>query len=75
MNMIALNAGATIYLAGLADSHQQGVAKALEIIQTGQALEKIAQFGKIYPTICKIMFKKFGKNMTHEVPSVFKKNR
>lgn len=46
MNMIALNAGATIYLAGLADSHQQGVAKALEIIQTGQALEKLHSLAK-----------------------------
>lgn len=47
MNMIALNAGAAIYVAGLATSHKEGVAKALQVMQSGQALEKmqsLAQF-------------------------------
>lgn len=41
MHMIALNAGATIYVAGLANSHQEGITKALEILESGKALEKL----------------------------------
>jgi anthranilate phosphoribosyltransferase len=40
-DIIALNAGAAIYVAGLADSHQAGVALALEVIASGKAREKL----------------------------------
>ncbi len=36
-DIVALNAGAAIYVAGLADSHQAGVAKALDAIASGNA--------------------------------------
>ncbi|CAG69232.1 anthranilate phosphoribosyltransferase [Acinetobacter baylyi] len=41
-NMIALNAGAGIYVSGLATSYKQGVALAHDIIYGGQALEKMS---------------------------------
>ncbi|TCM62734.1 anthranilate phosphoribosyltransferase [Acinetobacter calcoaceticus] len=41
-NMIALNAGAGIYVAGLTSSYKQGVALAHDIIYGGQALEKMS---------------------------------
>ncbi|HAA07283.1 MAG TPA: anthranilate phosphoribosyltransferase, partial [Acinetobacter schindleri] len=47
-NMVALNAGAGIYVAGLTTSYKQGVALAHDIIYGGQALEKmgiLAEFG------------------------------
>ncbi len=40
-DIVALNAGAAIYVAGLADSHQAGVDKALEVISSGKANEKL----------------------------------
>ena len=40
-DIVALNAGAAIYVAGLADSHQAGVDKALEVMASGQASEKL----------------------------------
>ncbi len=40
-DIVALNAGAAIYVAGLADSHQAGVDKALEVIASGKASEKL----------------------------------
>lgn len=40
-DIVALNAGAAIYVAGLADSHQAGVIKALEVIASGTASEKL----------------------------------
>src|SRR5258708_993089 len=43
-DILALNAGAAIYLAGLADSHQTGVQKALEILADGAAKAKLEQF-------------------------------
>ncbi len=42
-DIVALNAGAAIYVAGLADSHQQGVDKALEVIANGKAATKFQQ--------------------------------
>lgn len=48
-HMIALNAGAGIYVAGLTQSYAQGVALAHDIIYGGQALEKmsvLAEFSK-----------------------------
>ena len=43
-DILALNAGAAIYVAGLADSHQTGVQTALEVIATGAAKAKLDQF-------------------------------
>lgn len=42
-DMIALNAGATIYVAGRASSHRDGVTQALQIIHSGQALKTLEQ--------------------------------
>ena len=41
-DMIALNAGATIYVAGKAETIKQGVAMAQDIISSGKALQKMA---------------------------------
>lgn len=41
-NMIALNAGAGLYVSGLCQSYKQGVALAHDIIYGGQALEKMS---------------------------------
>ena len=43
-DILALNAGAAIYVAGLTDSHQAGVRKALEVLATGAARSKLDQF-------------------------------
>jgi anthranilate phosphoribosyltransferase len=43
-DILALNAGAAIYVAGLADSHETGVHKALEILASGAAKAKLDQF-------------------------------
>lgn len=40
-SIIALNAGAAIWIAGQADSHQQGVEKALEVMKNGDATRKM----------------------------------
>ena len=40
-DIIALNAGAAIYVAGLTPSWKLGVALAEDVISTGQALEKL----------------------------------
>lgn len=42
--IIALNAGATIYVAGLADDIPSGVARAQALIETGEALAKLEAF-------------------------------
>jgi len=42
--MIALNAGATIYVSGLAATIADGVAMADDLIATGQAMEKLKEF-------------------------------
>lgn len=39
--IIAINAGAAIYVSGQANSHKEGVAKALAAIQSGAALQKL----------------------------------
>lgn len=41
--MIALNAGAAIYLGGQAESHRAGVERALEALNSGAALKKLEQ--------------------------------
>jgi anthranilate phosphoribosyltransferase len=43
-DILALNAGAAIYVAGIADSHQAGVRKALEVLASGAAKSKLDQF-------------------------------
>ncbi len=43
-DILALNAGAAIYVAGLAQSHQTGVQKALEVLANGAAKAKLDQF-------------------------------
>ena len=40
-DIVALNAGAAIYVAGLVDSHRAGVEKAFEVIASGKASEKL----------------------------------
>lgn len=42
-NIVALNAGAAIYVSGLADSLQQGVEKALTILSQGTAKQKLVE--------------------------------
>ena len=42
MDIVALNAGAAIYVAGLTDSMAAGVARAREVMSSGAAAEKIA---------------------------------
>ncbi len=42
--MVALNAGAGIYVAGLVDSHHEGVKLALDKMQNGEALKKFQQW-------------------------------
>ena len=43
-DILALNAGAAIYVAGLADSHAAGVRKALDVLGSGAARTKLDQF-------------------------------
>ena len=43
-DIVALNAGAGIYVAGLADTHAAGVKRALEVIASGAARKKLEQF-------------------------------
>ncbi len=50
-DMLALNAGAGIYVSGLTTSYQQGVALAHDIIYGGQALEKMGILGEFTKTL------------------------
>lgn len=43
-DIVALNAGAAIYVSGLAPSHEAGVRKALEVIADGKAKARLDQF-------------------------------
>ncbi|HED39574.1 MAG TPA: anthranilate phosphoribosyltransferase, partial [Chromatiales bacterium] len=43
-DIVALNAGAAIYVAGLTDSHAAGVKKAQRVMSDGSANEKLDQF-------------------------------
>jgi anthranilate phosphoribosyltransferase len=43
LDMLLLNAGAAIYVADLADSIEEGIAKARAVITSGQAQEKMDQ--------------------------------
>lgn len=42
-DIVLLNAGAAIYVAGIANSHQEGIAMAVQAIDTGAAMQKLAQ--------------------------------
>ncbi len=43
-DIVVLNAGAAIYAAGIADSHEAGVKRALEVISSGAAKGKLDEF-------------------------------
>jgi anthranilate phosphoribosyltransferase len=43
-DVVALNAGAAIYTAGVVDSHEAGVRRSLEVISNGAAMEKLDEF-------------------------------
>jgi anthranilate phosphoribosyltransferase len=43
-NIVALNAGAAIYVAGRADSHKAGVERASQVIKSGAAKQKLEEF-------------------------------
>jgi anthranilate phosphoribosyltransferase len=43
-DMIALNAGGALYVAGIASSHKHGVALAYDVMSTGQAKEKLKEW-------------------------------
>jgi anthranilate phosphoribosyltransferase len=47
LDIVLLNAGASIYLAGLADTLAQGIAKAAEVIANGAAKAKLAQLVQV----------------------------
>ena len=47
LDIVLLNAGATIYLAGLADTLENGVGKAAEVIASGAAKDKLAQLVRV----------------------------
>jgi anthranilate phosphoribosyltransferase len=46
-DIVVLNAGAALYVAGLADSHQAGVAKAQEVIDSGAAMHKLYELAEV----------------------------
>ena len=46
-DVVALNAGAAIYTAGLAESLEQGVQRALEAIASGAAREKLDELVRV----------------------------
>ena len=50
-HMVALNAGAGIYVAGLTNSYAQGVALAHDIIYGGQAIEKMSVLSEFSKTL------------------------
>ncbi len=43
-DVVALNAGAAIYTAGICDSHEDGVRKSLDMIASGTAMDKLDEF-------------------------------
>ncbi len=43
-NMLAMNAGATIYISGVASSFKEGVAKAKKVLNNGEAEAKLRSF-------------------------------
>ncbi|HZW26620.1 MAG TPA: anthranilate phosphoribosyltransferase [Gallionella sp.] len=47
LDIVLLNAGATIYLAGITDTLENGVGKAAEVIASGVAKDKLAQLVRV----------------------------
>jgi len=43
-NIVALNAGAAIYVSGISDSMETGVAMAVDVVVAGQAIKKMQEF-------------------------------
>jgi anthranilate phosphoribosyltransferase len=43
-DIVALNAGAAIYTAGLSETHEAGVRRAIGAMTTGAALRKLEEF-------------------------------
>ena len=48
--MIALNAGAAIYLSGVCESFEQGINRAQDVIRSGKALEKLKELVNLTAT-------------------------
>ena len=46
-DIVLLNAGAAIYVAGLADSHKAGIEKAAEVIDSGAAMQKLNDLAEL----------------------------
>jgi anthranilate phosphoribosyltransferase len=46
-DIVALNAGAALYVAGLAETHKAGVEKAQDIIDSGAAMHKLTQLAEV----------------------------
>lgn len=46
-DIVVLNAGAALYVAGLADTHAAGVAKAQEILDSGAAMHKLNELAEV----------------------------
>jgi len=53
LDVVALNAGAALYVAGVADSIAAGLDKARAVIASGAAAEKLAQYVKVTRTTAK----------------------
>lgn len=53
-DMVALNAGAAIYVAGVCSSWQQGVELAQDVIATGQAVEKMQELAEVSSQMAKV---------------------
>ena len=51
VQMIAFNAGAALYIAGVSSSIKQGVELALDVIYSGQALEKLSMLSEFTHTL------------------------
>jgi anthranilate phosphoribosyltransferase len=47
LDIVLLNAGATIYLASITDTLENGVGKAAEIVASGAAKDKLAQLVRV----------------------------
>jgi len=46
-HMVALNAGAALYVAGVADSMAEGVRRATDVLESGAAMEKLRQLASM----------------------------
>jgi anthranilate phosphoribosyltransferase len=46
-DMVLLNAGAAVFVGGAADSHQQGIEKAVEAIDSGRAKETLTRLAEL----------------------------